>query len=285
MLFKEWEILLVDDEPDVLTISKLAMRNFKVYGLPIRIYTARSKADAIDFLHNKPASLWGISVAFIDVVMESDTAGLELCRYIRQDLNNQRTQLIVRTGQPGMAPERSVIDNYDVNGYFTKVDTTEDKLYSLVKSSVRQFVWTSMYEGSVGLLEEVIDSNDSQEKLRKKVGSAIERFIARDEAGRNRNLPGFMSVGGQTLMNFAIEEVEANSRIETLKGQDVISLNSSGDFYIRDDNNNQLIHVAGSDSIAEVNFLFQTPFLPPLYLIKLTHRVFKSVGAIWYMTQ
>jgi hypothetical protein len=29
---KEWEILLVDDDPDVLAVSKLAMRSFRVYG-------------------------------------------------------------------------------------------------------------------------------------------------------------------------------------------------------------------------------------------------------------
>ncbi len=35
-----WEILLVDDEPDVLSVSKLAMKNFEVYGLPLKIQTA-----------------------------------------------------------------------------------------------------------------------------------------------------------------------------------------------------------------------------------------------------
>ena len=46
MFFKEWEVLLVDDEPDVLQVSRLAMRHFEVYGLPLRLHTAKSKALA-----------------------------------------------------------------------------------------------------------------------------------------------------------------------------------------------------------------------------------------------
>src|SRR6516162_8172483 len=132
MFFKEWEVLLVDDEPDVLSVSKLAMKRFEVYGLPLKIHTAGSKAAAVEILRQSPALLPTLTVAFIDVVMESDTAGLELCEHIREKLNNKITQLFIRTGQPGVAPERSVIDRYDINGYFTKVEATEDKPYTLI---------------------------------------------------------------------------------------------------------------------------------------------------------
>ena len=48
---KHWNVLLVDDEPDVLNVSKLAMQDFTVYGLPVRINTAASMADALTFLN------------------------------------------------------------------------------------------------------------------------------------------------------------------------------------------------------------------------------------------
>src|SRR4051794_10210463 len=117
MFLKEWQILLVDDDPDVLAVSKLAMQNFEVYDLPMRIHTASSKAEAIEVIKGltrlKNAV---IAAAFIDVVMETDTAGLELCDYIRNTAEDNMMQLYVRTGQPGIAPERSVIDKYDING-------------------------------------------------------------------------------------------------------------------------------------------------------------------------
>ena len=140
MFVKHWNVLVVDDEPDVLAVSRLAMRDIEVDGTPIKLHTAASKAEAITLLNTTLATGSGpsLAVAFIDVVMETDEAGLELCRYIRETLRNSLSQLYIRTGQPGVTPERSVIDRYDINGYFTKAEATEDKLYSLVKAGVRQ---------------------------------------------------------------------------------------------------------------------------------------------------
>jgi CheY-like chemotaxis protein len=148
MFFDEWNILVVDDEPDILAVTKLALRDVKVYGLPLRIHTAKSKSEAIDLLKG-PLSLQGssepiVAVALVDVVMENDHAGLELCKYIREVAGGHSVQLFIRTGQPGVAPERSVIDEYDISGYFTKVELSEQKLYTLIKSGVRQW-FTSWY--------------------------------------------------------------------------------------------------------------------------------------------
>ncbi|HEY4723934.1 MAG TPA: response regulator receiver protein [Anaerolineae bacterium] len=136
---------MVDDEPDVLSVTKLALKDIKIYGLSIKIHTAASKAEALELLNQPPFAIAGqaegsLAVAFIDVVMESPQAGLELCEDIRHTLGNRSAQLFVRTGQPGIAPERAVVDEYDISGYFTKVEMTEQKLYTLVKSGVRQWV-------------------------------------------------------------------------------------------------------------------------------------------------
>src|SRR5919202_5885031 len=141
MLQNEYNVLIVDDDPDVLTVSKLAMRGFKPLHLPIQLYTATSKAEAIELIQRDlsiPAGLGvDLAVAIIDVVMETDTAGLELCNYIRNTLHNRTTQLYIRTGQPGVAPEREVINRYEINGYFTKVEASEDKLYTMIKTGAR----------------------------------------------------------------------------------------------------------------------------------------------------
>lgn len=119
-----WPVLIVDDEPDVLDVSELAMQNFTVYDLPIKLYTADSKAAAIELIKTKLTKEWAtlpyLAVAFVDVVRESDIAGLGLCEYIRETTGNKLTQLYIRTGQPWVALERDVMDRYDINGYFTK---------------------------------------------------------------------------------------------------------------------------------------------------------------------
>lgn len=142
MFQKEWEVLIVDDEPDVFTVSRLALKNVKVYGVPLKLHFCASRGEAVEFLQGRGDYAPVLAVALIDVVMETDTAGLELCRYIREERRNQLTQLFVRTGQPGIAPEREVIDRYDINGYFTKAEATDDKLYSMIKSGVRQYYWS-----------------------------------------------------------------------------------------------------------------------------------------------
>lgn len=142
-----WNVLVVDDEPDVLEVTKLALRRAQVFGLPVNLHTAGSREEAVALLRGPLSSkIPGFSqaaVAFIDVMMESDDAGLQLCRQMREEMGNRATQIFVRTGQPGIAPERAVIDGYDISGYLHKAEATEDKLYTLVKSGCRQ--WDFIY--------------------------------------------------------------------------------------------------------------------------------------------
>src|SRR5258708_14934217 len=103
MFVKEWEILVVDDDEDVLQITALALRDVRVNGAPLKIHTARSKAEALELLNTQLLTKGGFSnihVALIDVVMETATAGLELCEPIRAADMNYNTQIYLRTGQP-----------------------------------------------------------------------------------------------------------------------------------------------------------------------------------------
>ena len=95
MFQTEWPVLIVDDDPDVLAVSKLAMKSFEIDGVPIKLFTAASKAEAVELLSGQLGGtvLPYVSVAFIDVVMETDRAGLDLCRYIRETLRNRLTQI------------------------------------------------------------------------------------------------------------------------------------------------------------------------------------------------
>ena len=188
MFETEWPVLVVDDEPDILTVSKLAMKNLQVDGRPIRLFTAGSKAEAIELL---TTTLSGrlfpyVAVAFIDVVMETDTAGLELCQFIRETQRNRVTTLYIRTGQPGVAPERSVIDRYDISGYFTKVELTEDKLYSLVKAGARQYNFTNMALGAFEVVTHAIAASDSLDSISRVLYGALEQMTL-DAAGLPRH--------------------------------------------------------------------------------------------------
>ncbi len=130
-----WRVLLVDDEPDVHTITKLALSRFELDGRGLEFLHAYSGAEARAFLQSEP----DIALAIVDVVMENETAGLELARWMRQDLNNHFTRIVLRTGQPGQAPEEKVIVEYDINDYKEKTELDRKKLFTTVFSALRAY--------------------------------------------------------------------------------------------------------------------------------------------------
>ena len=275
MFFKYWPVLLVDDEPDVLAISRLAMKNFEVYGLPLKIYTASSKADAIELINDDVEVGCSLAVAFLDVVMETQQAGLELCDYIRNNLGNKLTQIYIRTGQPGIAPEREVIDKYDINGYFTKVEATEDKLYSLIKSSIRQYLSYGMALSTVDLSNNLIEAAGSQRKLLYTLSPI--GGLSPEQA----ETPRWLIVDNEVLFADEIDADRGLQLLSRLRATEGMPLNPAGDRYILDSQGYRLIEVVGSATQAQVSFLFKSRFTPPELIVNLMHGFVRQLAIIW----
>jgi DNA-binding MarR family transcriptional regulator len=132
---KSWKILIVDDEVEVHTVTQLALRDFTFEDRHLSFMSAYSAQDAKQLMRDHPDT----AIIFLDVVMESETAGLELVKYIRDDLDNQLVRLILRTGQPGQAPEDVVAMNYGIDDYKTKTELTSQKLAITVVTALRAF--------------------------------------------------------------------------------------------------------------------------------------------------
>jgi CheY-like chemotaxis protein len=282
MFYKQWEILLVDDEPDVLSVSTLAMRSFEVYGLPVRIFTAGSKAEAIELLNSRPDIRWSLAVAFIDVVMETDTAGLELCDFIRNDMGNRLTQLFIRTGQPEVAPERQVIDQYDINGYFTKVETTEAKLYTLVKSGVRQCFWSIYSLATIDMMDAVVTLADSREKIAKRIKGITGEWAAGAETVYH---PPLRLVMGDMVISQGGDQAQVSEILNKLMQLEGQSLSPQGDKYVRDEGGNQLFYIAGQPSVAETYWVFKMAFIPPDFMTNMAYKMLRTVAHLWVTAQ
>ncbi len=128
-----WRVLIVDDDLDVHQSTCFAMANTEILGRPLEFLHAYSAADAIRILGEQPQ----IAVILLDVVMESDDAGLQLVRCIRQELGNTEARIILRTGQPGYAPELEAIRDYDINDYKTKSELSRNRLYTTLTAAIR----------------------------------------------------------------------------------------------------------------------------------------------------
>ena len=132
---KPWKILIVDDDHGVHDITILALKNLLVQDRPLSFTSVYSAKEARALLEENDS----FAIALIDVVMESAHAGLELTQYIRQELLNPNIRIIIRTGQSGQAPEKFVIDNYDINDYKDKTELNADKLYASVKLAISDY--------------------------------------------------------------------------------------------------------------------------------------------------
>ncbi|QSX77987.1 DUF3369 domain-containing protein [Agrilutibacter solisilvae] len=128
-----WTLLLVDDEPEVHDVTRLVLSGFRFEERPVQILSAMSAAEARNILRARD----DVAVIFLDVVMESDQAGLELAEYIRNDLQNHDVRIVLRTGQPGQAPEHEVIARYDINDYKEKTELTAQKLSTTLFAALR----------------------------------------------------------------------------------------------------------------------------------------------------
>jgi len=130
-----WNVLLVDDEEDVLEVSRMVLEDLTFEDRPLNILTSSSGREAREIFERHE----DIALAFIDVVMETEHAGLDLVRFVRQQLGNDRTRLILRTGNPGAAPERDVVRYLEIDDYKEKTELTADRLGTAVLTSLRSY--------------------------------------------------------------------------------------------------------------------------------------------------
>ena len=130
-----WRLMIIDDEPDVHRATTFALAGVKILGRPLQFLHAYTAAEATQQLKAEPE----VAVVLLDVVMEREDAGLELVKVIRQDLKLTELRIILRTGQPGYAPEIETIHDFDINDYKTKSELTRTKLYATVTAAVRAY--------------------------------------------------------------------------------------------------------------------------------------------------
>ncbi|WLA65169.1 ATP-binding response regulator [Bradyrhizobium diazoefficiens] len=132
---RKWKIAVIDDDPAVHDGTRFALSDYSLNGQGLEILSAYSAAEGRKLMaaHND------IAAVLLDVIMETDVAGLELVEFIRNEIRNETVRIILRTGQPGQAPERRVIVQYDINDYKAKTELTADKLFTSLTAALRSY--------------------------------------------------------------------------------------------------------------------------------------------------
>jgi signal transduction histidine kinase len=132
---RKWKIAVIDDDQAVHEGTRFALSDYSLNGQGLEILSAYSAAEGRTLMQAHP----DIAAVLLDVIMETDVAGLELVEYIRNEIHNETVRIILRTGQPGQAPERRVIVQYDINDYKAKTELTADKLFTSLTAALRSY--------------------------------------------------------------------------------------------------------------------------------------------------
>ena len=151
-----WHILVVDDDEEIHSVTRLALSDLVLNGKRLQFHHAYSGDEALKLLAERGNEF---AILLLDVVMESDDAGLRVAKIMREEMRLEEPRIILRTGQPGYAPEESVIKEYDINDYKTKTELTRSKLVTTIISSLRSY-------------QQILTINQSRKGLEKIIGSA-----------------------------------------------------------------------------------------------------------------
>lgn len=152
-----YKVLIVDDEEEVHQLTRLVLKDFSFEGRGLEFLNAYSAEDAKYLLRAHT----DISLILLDVVMEADNAGLQLVHFIREEIHNKLIRIILRTGQPGVAPERDIISNYDINDYKEKTELTSSKLFTSLTAALRSYRDLVTIDNSRNGLRSVIEATST----------------------------------------------------------------------------------------------------------------------------
>ncbi|MEG4147928.1 ATP-binding protein [Microcoleus sp. Pol12B5] len=172
-LSESWKILVVDDEAQVHTATEISLRKFVFENKSLTFINAYSAREAKQLIQENP----DVAIILLDVIMETDDAGLNFVKYVREVLCNQLVRIILRTGQPGQVPEKSIIINYDINDYKTKTELTTSKLYTTMLTALRSFSLSHKLQSEIERREQVEKALRLSEEKEHQKSVVLEHFV------------------------------------------------------------------------------------------------------------
>jgi class 3 adenylate cyclase/CheY-like chemotaxis protein len=268
-----WRVLIVDDEPDVFRVSRLALGGLHVDGVPVELVSCSSASEARIWLASNPDT----AAVVIDVVMESERSGLDLARWIRSELKDTLLRIVLRTGQPGRAPELEVMAEHDIHDYLAKADTTRTRLITTVTGAVRAYRDLRTMALQRAGLRRIIDATATlfeSSEVGTLLGGILDQvgalllprgnalfFIARTPLFAPRDQPAeviaatgeFVSSIGQPLANVVNAEVLADIQRALSSGHDVQAQHGSAHVFVLGEGITAALYVAGPGALGEWN--------------------------------
>lgn len=215
-----WKVLVVDDDRDVHLVTNMVLRDFEYEGRRLELLDAYSAAGAVEVLRANP----DVALILLDVIMETQDAGLRVVKTLREDLGLRDTRIVLRTGQPGVAPELSVIRTYDINDYQTKTELTNNRLITVVTAALRAFGYIRTIACMRDGLERMVTERTSELADLVVAKDKMFAIIAHDLRGPVSNVKGFLDLLMDTMEPHSKEEIDEYLRILHLNANATMAL-------------------------------------------------------------
>ncbi len=210
-----WKILLVDDDVGIHQVTKLALEGLKFEGKSLTFFSAYSGTEAKQIIQANP----DMAIILLDVIMETDDAGLEVVEYIRNILQNKLVRIILRTGQPGIVPEDTIILRYNINDYKTKTELTRKKLITKIITSLRGFSALIRIEKSKQQLSDIaLENAKLYEQIEKYTNTLEDKVTERTQELEIKNQQLEQEIQERKIIEKTLQEV--NQKLERLVNVD-----------------------------------------------------------------
>ncbi|MGK0288789.1 MAG: signal transduction histidine kinase [bacterium] len=211
-----WKVMIVDDDIEVHNVTRMVLSGFAYNHKKLQFICAESGEEAKKLIQEHPDT----ALILLDVVMEDDDSGLQVVKFIREELENHFVRIVLRTGQPGQAPEESVILAYDINDYKAKTELTSQKLFTTVVTSLRAYQ-------AITALEEARDELKTAWKRAEEMNRLKDCFLANMRHELRTPLNGIM--GFSSILEDQITNPELKSYIKIIQESGDRLLNTLND--------------------------------------------------------
>jgi response regulator RpfG family c-di-GMP phosphodiesterase len=169
-----WKIMIVDDDKSIHAVTKLALSAYSFHGRPVAWLDAYSGEEAVQLVRQHS----DVALVLMDVVMETDSAGLDAAQRIRDELRNPFVRIAVRTGQAGVVHEEEVVRRYCIDDYREKTELTATRLFTLVHTSLAHYDQLRTLEDARAQTELVVALSEAIEARSPDTGNHLRRVAA-----------------------------------------------------------------------------------------------------------
>jgi hypothetical protein len=199
-------------------------------------------------------------------------------------MQNRSLQIYIRTGQPGAAPERSVLDRYDIQGYLHKTEVTADKLYTVVKAGIRESYFIGLSHGLQDMFRFLAPHAGSRTGIVESMRNweHLARLHSTGGEAKTISAPLCYIVDGKPIIGLEIwaDDTAALQRRDELAALPAVTLNSDGDRYTID-GRDLLIQIAPTATASSVHYMLRGTAAPPDWEVFLYHRHVRTLSALW----